>query len=107
MATGGYELVEVELEEARARYRGGRGRARRRRRHPGPGGEGGRVVLLGAPRRTMKWEKLAVPLIVAGILGGIEMRVAVARLETTGQAVEKRVERLEHLAGSRSAQSYE
>jgi len=55
----------------------------------------------------MKWEKLAVPLIVAGILGGIEMRVAVARLETTGQAVEKRVERLEHLAESRYAQSYE
>ena len=48
----------------------------------------------------MNWSKVGVPLLVAGVLGGIEMRVAVARLEATTVAVEKRVERLEHLVES-------
>jgi hypothetical protein len=53
----------------------------------------------------VNWNRLAWPLAAAFVLGGVEMRVAVARLEANLAAVEKRVDRIEHLMESRYAYS--
>ncbi len=40
--------------------------------------------------------QIVIALAIAFLLGGVEMRVAVGRLEATVTALDKRVERIEH-----------
>ncbi len=41
-------------------------------------------------------KQIVLALTIAFLLGGVEMRVAVGRLEATVTALDKRVERIEH-----------
>lgn len=52
--------------------------------------------------RKFPLENLMVPLLCAAIAGGIEMRVAVARVSTSHEETMRRLDRIERLVDARS-----